>query len=154
MAEAAIAQIHNFLKVSDSIATAGQPTEMQFAAISEAGYRAVINLALPSSTNALPHEQALVEAQGMTYIHIPVVWEEPTLADVQQFFSVMQAYVGTPVFVHCAMNMRVAAFIYLYRRLCEGVDEATAAQALHQVWMPIDRWQAFIAQVVQYYQQH
>ncbi|MBW4583281.1 MAG: protein tyrosine phosphatase family protein [Tildeniella nuda ZEHNDER 1965/U140] len=154
MADAAIAQIHHFLKVSDSIATAGQPTEMQFAAIAEAGYRVVINLALPSSTNALPHEQVLVEAQDMTYIHIPVVWEEPTLADVQQFFSVMQAYAGTPVFVHCALNMRVSAFIYLYRRLYEGVDEAAATQTLHQLWVPNDRWQAFIAQVVQYYQQH
>jgi hypothetical protein len=30
--------IHNFLKLSDHIATAGQPSEEQFTAIKEAGY--------------------------------------------------------------------------------------------------------------------
>ena len=154
MVEASIAQIYNFLKLSDTVATAGQPTAAQINAIHNAGYRVVINLALPNSANAFPNEQALVEAQGMTYVHIPVVWEEPTLADVQQFFSVMQAHTGQPVFVHCAKNMRVSAFMYLYRRLCEGIDEAVARQALHTIWVPNDRWQAFIEQVIQYYQQH
>jgi uncharacterized protein (TIGR01244 family) len=154
MAEASIAQIHNFLKLSDTVATAGQPTADEISALCVAGYRVVINLALPNSTNALPNEQALVEAQGMTYIHIPVVWEEPTLADVQQFFSAMQAHRKTPVFVHCAMNMRVSAFMYLYRRLHAGIDEAVAKRDLQTIWVPNDRWQAFIEQVVQYYQQH
>lgn len=154
MAEAAIADIHNILKLSDTVTTAGQPTEAQFAAIKAVGYVSIVNLALLSSANALPQEQAIVEALGMTYLHIPVVWEEPTLAALQQFFAVMQAHTDQRVFVHCAMNMRVSAFMYLYRRLCEGVDEAIAAQALHQIWVPNDRWQAFMAQVVQYYQQH
>ncbi|PSB27249.1 phosphatase [Stenomitos frigidus ULC18] len=149
-----MAQIYNFLQLEDDIATAGQPTEAQFAAIQAAGYHVVINLAPPSSTNALPNEQALVEAQGMTYVHIPVLWEEPTLADVQQFFGILQAYAETPVFIHCAKNMRVSAFMYLYRRLCEGVDETVAKRALHAMWVPNDRWQTFIEQVVQYYQQH
>ncbi len=154
MVETSIAAIHNFLKLSETIATAGQPTEAQLAAIKVAGYRVVVNLALPSSTNALPNEQALVEAQGMAYIPIPVLWEEPTLADIQRFFSVMQAYAEQPVFVHCAMNMRVSAFMYLYRRLCDGVDEAVAKRDLHAIWRPNDRWQAFMAQILQYYQQH
>jgi protein tyrosine phosphatase (PTP) superfamily phosphohydrolase (DUF442 family) len=154
MVETSIVAIHNFLKLSEKIGTAGQPTEAQLAAIKAAGYRVVVNLALPSSTNALPHEQTLVEAQGMAYIHIPVLWEEPTLADFQQFVSVMQAYTEQPVFVHCAMNMRVSAFMYLYRWLFEGVDEAVAKRDLHAIWIPNDRWQAFMAQILQYYQQH
>jgi len=154
MVETSIAAIHNFLKLSETIATAGQPTEAQLAAIKVAGYRVVVNLALPSSTNALPNEQALVDAQGMAYIHIPVLWEEPTLADFQQFVSVMEAHTGQPVFVHCAMNMRVSAFMYLYRRLCDGVDETVAKRDLHAIWRPNDRWQAFMAQILQYYQQH
>ncbi|MBW4474161.1 MAG: protein tyrosine phosphatase family protein [Stenomitos rutilans HA7619-LM2] len=154
MTEPAIAAIPNFLQISETVATAGQPTEAQIAAIQAAGYRVVINLALPSSTNALPHEQALVEAQGMIYVHIPVLWEAPALADVEQFFSTMQAHAEQPRFVHCAKNMRVSAFMYLYRRLYEGVDEMIARRDLQSIWIPNDRWQAFIAQVVQYYQQH
>ena len=68
-----IEDIYNFLKLSNSIATSGQPNEEQFVAIKEAGYQVVVNLALPESTNALPDEQKVVEAQGMQYIHIPVV---------------------------------------------------------------------------------
>ncbi len=154
MIEPSVEEIINFKQVSATIATAGQPTEAQFAAIAAAGYPLVVNLALPTSTNALPHERAIVEAQGMEYIHIPVVWEEPTLDDLQQFFSVMQTHAEQPVFVHCALNMRVSAFVYLYRRLCERVDETVATQDLHEIWRPNDRWQSFITQVVQYYQQH
>ena len=73
MVEPTIAAIPNFLQLSETVATAGQPTEAQITAIQAAGYRVVINLALPTSTNALPNEQALVEALGMTYIHIPVL---------------------------------------------------------------------------------
>ena len=57
--------IYNFLKLSESIATAGQPTITQFSTISDSGYQMVVNLALPESLNALPDEQAIVEAQGM-----------------------------------------------------------------------------------------
>lgn len=153
MVETTIATIPHFLQLSETVATAGQPTEAQIAALQTAGYRVVINLALPSSANALPNEQALVEMEGMTYIHIPVLWEEPTLADVEQFFSAMQTYAGQPVFVHCAKNMRVSAFMYLYRWLCQGVNETIAKHDLHRIWTPNDRWQAFMAQVVQRYQQ-
>jgi hypothetical protein len=44
--------------------------------------------------------------------------------------------------------------MYLYRWLCEGMDKMIAAQALHQIWVPNDRWQSFMTQVVEYYQQH
>jgi protein tyrosine phosphatase (PTP) superfamily phosphohydrolase (DUF442 family) len=154
MAEPALAAIDYVLKLSDTVTTAGQPTVEQFAAIKAAGYHVVVNLALPSSTNAIPHEQAIVEAQNLVYVHLPVVWEEPTLTDFQQFVSVMQTHDKQRVFVHCAMNMRVSVFMYLYRRLCEGVDETIAAQSLHQIWVPNDRWRSFITQVVEYYQQH
>ena len=74
-----IEDIYKFLKISDSIATAGQPTVDQFLAISDSGYQVVVNLALPKSLNALPDEQAVVEAHGMDYVHIPVIWETPLL---------------------------------------------------------------------------
>lgn len=34
----------------------------------------IVNLALPESTNALPDEQKLVEAQGMQWVNIPAIW--------------------------------------------------------------------------------
>lgn len=146
-----IEDIYNFLKLSDSIATAGQPTAEQFLAVKNSGYQAVVNLALPESLNALPHEQAVVEAQGMDYFHIPVIWENPTLEDIKRFFAVMESNADKNVFVHCAANMRVSAFMYLYRLLHEHINEEDAKKDLYKIWVPNENWQKFVAQVIDYY---
>ncbi|HEY9737484.1 MAG TPA: protein tyrosine phosphatase family protein [Trichocoleus sp.] len=138
--------IYNFLPISDAIATAGQPTEAQFEAVQQSGYEVVINLAMPTARNALPNEQARVESLGMTYIPIPVVWENPTQADLEQFFEAMAVHQGKKVFVHCAANMRVSVFMYLYRRLRLGLDEAKARPDLERIWQPNPTWQQFIEQ--------
>lgn len=144
--------IYNFLKLSDSIATAGQPTTEQFEAISQSGYQVVINLALPESSNALPNEKQIVEKQGMQYVHIPVVWENPHIENITEFFNVMEANADKKVFVHCAANMRVSAFMYLYRRLHESVGEEDAKKDLHRIWVPNENWNKFIEEVIEYYQ--
>jgi uncharacterized protein (TIGR01244 family) len=147
-----IDQIYNFLKLSDSVATSGQPTEAQFAAIKASGYQVVVNLALTSSSNALPNEKEIVESLGMEYVHIPVVWENPTLDDVARFFNIVEANADKPVFVHCAANMRVSAFMYLYRRIHETMSEEQTKRDLHQIWIPNENWQNFIQQVIEHYQ--
>lgn len=149
MVAAKLQEIHNFLKLSDSIATAGQPTEAQFGVIQEAGYDVVVNLALPTSTNAIPNEQAIVESYGMQYVHIPVVWENPTLEDFDRFAQTLNESADRQVFVHCAMNMRVSAFMYLYRTLYQDLDAAQAQQDLQSIWTPNPTWQEFIEQVKQ-----
>ncbi|HEY9848762.1 MAG TPA: protein tyrosine phosphatase family protein [Leptolyngbyaceae cyanobacterium] len=154
MSENSIENIYNFLKISEKVATAGQPTESQLAAIKQAGYQIVINLALPESPKALPNESAIVQNLGMEYIHIPVLWENPTLENIKQFFSVMQANSNQQVFVHCAANMRVSAFMYLYRLLCEKVDEEIAQIDLHRIWFPNEKWQDFIQEVITFNESH
>lgn len=143
--------IYNYLKVSDSIATSGQPTKEQFPAIKESGYQTVVNLALPTSANALADEKQVVENLGMHYVHIPVIWENPTLEDVEQFFNVMKANVDQKIFVHCAANMRVSAFMYLYRRIYDNMSDEEAKKDLDQIWQPNETWLNFIEQVLEHY---
>lgn len=143
-----IEQIYNFKQLAHNIATAGQPTESEFNEIATSGYEIIVNLAMPNSTNAIPHESELVAAQGMTYVHIPVVWESPTIADLEKFFAVMEANRDRQVFVHCAMNMRVSAFMYLYRRIRLKMDDEEATTDLHQIWTPNQIWQEFINQAI------
>ena len=107
--------ILNYLPLTPLLATAGQPTETQVQAVQQAGYEVVINLATPTSTNALPDEAGLVAALGMTYVPIPVLWDKPTLDDLQAFFGTLDTYAGRKVFVHCVLNWRVSTFMYLYR---------------------------------------
>ncbi|WP_198287546.1 protein tyrosine phosphatase family protein [Rivularia sp. PCC 7116] len=143
--------IYNYLKISDKIATAGQPSVEQFSYIKEAGYQVVVNLALKDSSNALPNEKEIIESQGMQYIHIPVIWENPTEDKLQEFIQVMKTNVDKKIFVHCAANKRVSAFIYLYRRHQEGIDEEIAKKDLHQIWVPNEIWQQFIQDVEKNY---
>jgi protein tyrosine phosphatase (PTP) superfamily phosphohydrolase (DUF442 family) len=147
-ANPALQAIHNYIQISDKIATAGQPTESQFADIHNAGYEVVVNLAMPNSTNAIAHEQDLVEAEGMEYIHLPVVWEEPKLEDIDRFFLTLKQNADRPVFVHCALNMRVSAFIYLYRRIKHQVSDEIAKPDMNRIWEPNETWQAFIDRVL------
>ena len=152
MSTNSIEEIYNYLKLSDSVATAGQPTKAQFSVIKESGYQVVVNLAVSDSPKALPHEQAVVESQGMQYVHIPVAWENPTLENVARFFSVMEENADKLVFVHCIANMRVSAFIYLYRLIHEGMRDEKAKNDLHEIWTPNDTWQELIKQVIEHYQ--
>lgn len=55
-------QILNFIQLTESIGTAGQPTAEQIADIAAAGYVAVVNLAVPDSHNAVANEGSLVTA--------------------------------------------------------------------------------------------
>jgi protein tyrosine phosphatase (PTP) superfamily phosphohydrolase (DUF442 family) len=140
-------EIDRFVRLSDLIATAGQPTQIEYSAIANAGYQLVINLALKESTNALPNEKAIATKLGLAYIHIPVLWEAPTLENFQEFVDVMNVHVGRKIFVHCAANKRVSAFMYLYRQLYERVDEETAQLDLAKIWQPNQIWQDFIVRV-------
>ncbi len=148
MSKQNLEEIYNYLQISDAIATSGQPTVEQFDAIEQAGYQVVVNLALPDSPNAYKNEKEIIEARGMEYVHIPVIWDNPTLENVHSFFEAMNANQDKKVFVHCAANMRVSAFIYLYRRICLGASEEVAKIALNKLWEPNEVWQKLINQVL------
>ncbi len=141
-----IENIVNFLQISDRLATAGQPTVAQYSAIVSAGYRVVINLALTDSPNALADEAAISSQLGLEYIQIPVAWDAPTIEDFQAFRTIMDAHPEDKIFVHCAANKRVSAFVYLYR-LCLGVDEPIALQDLTKIWTLNEIWIKFIDRV-------
>lgn len=144
-----IEDIFNFLQISESIATAGQPTEQQMVAIRDAGYQVLINLApLAKLETTLPNEAELAESLGMQYVHIPVIWNQPTLEDFDRFAQVMQTNSDRPVFAHCAGNFRVSAFMYLYRRIYQNVDEEQARKDLHKLWVPDSIWQQFIQKAI------
>src|SRR5882724_12080669 len=116
-----LSDIYNFRAIGDRLGTAGQPTVGQFGLVREAGFEAIINLALPTSDNALANEGSVVTGLGMSYVHIPVDFKTPKSQDFRAFCRVMEAFEDRPVFVHCAANMRVSAFVFLYRALRQRI---------------------------------
>jgi protein tyrosine phosphatase (PTP) superfamily phosphohydrolase (DUF442 family) len=63
-----LSDIYSFHAVGDRLGTAGQPTQAQFQMIRESGFEAAINLALPTSDNAIPNEGSIVTSSGMSYV--------------------------------------------------------------------------------------
>jgi hypothetical protein len=104
---------------------------------------------LPSSTYALKGEAELVTGLGLNYIHLPVTWEAPEFAQLRRFFLILQSLNEELTWVHCARNMRVSAFVFLYRRLCLGESEEAASYPLREVWEPNPIWQQFIRDALQ-----
>jgi protein tyrosine phosphatase (PTP) superfamily phosphohydrolase (DUF442 family) len=141
---ASIEEIRGFLRLDERIATSGMPRPEHFEAIRKAGFEVVINLAMPTSDNAMSNEGDLVSQQGMTYVHIPVNFEQPTSADFEKFQHIMDVFTNRKVFVHCAANMRVSAFMYLYRVKKDPGCEPEARTDMHRVWHPDGVWEDFI----------
>lgn len=147
MAEA-LDEIRNFAVVEGRIGTAGQPTAAQLTAIAAAGYQRVINLGLLDPKYCLPDEAGLANTLGMAYQHIPVRFDAPTLDDFAKFVTAMDAAsndADARVFVHCAANYRVSAFVALWGELRLGWNRAQADQQAARFWQPNPVWQAFIA---------
>ena len=140
-----VSGIYRLHVVDERLATSGQPTEAQIAAIAAAGYRTVVNLALHDDPRySLPDERATVEAVGLRYVHIPVLFGAPTEADLLAFFDAMRAHSGEPLWVHCAANLRVSAFLGLWRVIELGHDRESAFAQLHELWRPDAVWAAYI----------
>ena len=144
--------IRAYLKIDDNLSTAGQIAYDQIEMLKESGFDMVINLATADeSRNGL--EGFLVTQQGLSYVHIPVSWQNPAERDLQMFFEIMNANRDRKIFVHCFANMRVSAFVYLYRTLQEGLSEEEAKADLAKIWDPASQaqWSNFIDQMQQKY---
>jgi protein tyrosine phosphatase (PTP) superfamily phosphohydrolase (DUF442 family) len=143
-------QIRAYVPISDNLATSGQITVDQIADIKAAGFEVIVNLATARREQNGEEGFAVAEA-GLTYINIPVVWEEPTMRDLDMFFSVMRANEDRKVFVHCFANMRASAFTYLYRTQELNIDPVEAKKAMDAVWDPNsqEQWAEFIQRALE-----
>jgi len=141
--------ILRFLKISERISTSGQPQAEQFAAIARQGFGTVINLAVPDSSNAIADEGSVVARAGMNYVNIPVAWEAPRVEQFLTFVSLMDGLGDQKIWVHCAMNMRVSCFFYLYHTEFGGMAENEARALMNRIWDPdsFPQWKQFIADV-------
>jgi uncharacterized protein (TIGR01244 family) len=142
-----LGQIQAFRRLSPLLATSGQPEPAEIAAIGRAGFKRLINLAMPSSPGALANEATLAEQAGLCYLHLPIDWETPELEQATRLFEALERAAGEPVFVHCAKNMRVSALLSAYRVVRGGVPCRAARADLHAIWQPNHTWRTFVANV-------
>ena len=138
--------IYNYLYYNEKLSSSGMPTPEQLKSVAQAGVRVVINLATSKSEGAIPNEKELVEANGMTYIHIPVDWNNPTQNDLSEFMNSMDAHKDEKILVHCQANYRATGFVALYRIRKLGWTKDDAFQDLWKIWNPEEYpiWQIFM----------
>ena len=126
-AQAELPAIPKFLQVSPEFCTGAQPRLEAFAKLKADGVKAVLNLRQPSEHRAAD-EQAAVEAAGMKYFNIPVVYRDPTDADVDAFLKITDDAANRPMFIHCTAAIRVGAFWAIRRALRDGLTVDAALE--------------------------
>ena len=138
-------KIFNYYKVPDLFETSGQPNNKQLISIANGGYEAVINLA-PNTTieGRIINEEAILKSNNITYIHIPVDFNNPLDEDFNKFVVALEQNKHKKIWVHCAANMRVSAFVFKYRRDVLGLSQKNIEQDLEAIWVPNKTWSSFL----------
>ena len=85
---------------------------------------------------------------GLHFVHVPVLWESPSLAEFEAFAAVMSAPSSDRTLVHCEVNFRASVFGFLYQVIYEEVDVDEAMSLMRTIWIPNDTWERFIARVL------
>jgi protein tyrosine phosphatase (PTP) superfamily phosphohydrolase (DUF442 family) len=142
--------IYNFQKVSDLLACSGQPVEKQLLAIADEGYQVVINLGLSDGQYALADEALSVTNLGLTYHHIPVMFDNPQIDELTTFIGLMNNHTSEKTLVHCAANYRASVFTGLYLFATHQLNEEALQDFIEDVWQPDSIWQQFIEESVEY----
>ena len=119
--------------------------------MAQQGYEIVLSMCQPIDSVTLEDEDELVSAAGMRYIHLPVTYASPQLDDYELLRDILRSVQERKVWLHCAKNYRVSAFMYIYHviEMTKVPDEARAI--LYRVWEPNETWKALIDEAVEKY---
>jgi protein tyrosine phosphatase (PTP) superfamily phosphohydrolase (DUF442 family) len=96
-----LSEILNWRRFNDRITLSGQPTEAQLAQLKDLGVTHIINLGPHTNKGALANEPGTVAKLGMTYVYIPVDFDNPTTANFNAFCEALDSIEGTPIHAHC-----------------------------------------------------
>jgi uncharacterized protein (TIGR01244 family) len=124
--------IRNFLQVNQEFCTGGQPRIEHFAKLKADGVKAVLNLRTPGEHRADEERDAVAKA-GLKYFNIPVVYREPTDAQVDEFLALTDDPSNRPMFIHCTAAIRVGAFWMIRRVLRDGLTPDAALEEARKV---------------------
>jgi uncharacterized protein (TIGR01244 family) len=124
--------IRNFLQVTPNFCTGGQPRPEHFAELKANGVKAVLNLRTPGEHRA-EEEKATVEQAGLKYFNIPVVYQQPTDAQVEEFLKITDDPANRPMFIHCTAAIRVGGFWLIRRVVRDGMTWDAALEEARRV---------------------
>lgn len=139
-----LTNVINWRRLNNKITLSGQPSEEQLVEIKNLGVTHIINLGPHHNKGALEDEAKSVAALGMTYVYIPVEFENPTTYNYQAFCDAIESLKNKQIHVHCIYNARVTAFFYRYAKSGRGGSQADAFAMMEGIWRPGNDWADFI----------
>lgn len=124
--------IDNFARVDDAYFRGAQPMGDDYADLKALGIKTIINLT--SDEDGSFDERAAVEAQGMTYVHIPMSTRRaPTDEELASFLTVVNGTDHQPVYVHCVGGRhRTGVMTAVYRMTKDGISGEEAFKEMKQ----------------------
>ena len=137
--------------IHDALTTSAMPDDALFARMAQEGYQVVVSLAEPIDTRYRLDEDAIVTELGMYYVHLPVDFTDPQVADYELLRDILNAFFPRKVWLHCAQNKRASGMMYLYNVLERGMEPRTARVLMEKIWKPDAAWKALFAAVMEKY---
>jgi protein tyrosine phosphatase (PTP) superfamily phosphohydrolase (DUF442 family) len=146
LAQAAETQIQapNVVPISTRLFTSGQPNLETLSSLSQQGFQALIYLAPPTSSDAVPGEAEIIRRQGMEFVNIPIQFGNPTQADFDAFVDAMNRFRNRKLLVHCQVNMRASSMTFLYRVIIGHEKPELAYESVARIWSPSGAWKKLI----------
>lgn len=144
-----LSDISNYREYSATFSSSGQPTKDQLKLLKDDGFERIVYIAFSNNGNAYADEDIVVKELGMDYLHIPVIWDQPTNSDFYTFAGAMSLTPERKTLLHCQVNYRASAFSFLYRVLYEDVSVAVAKADMNTVWQPNETWQKLIFEILE-----
>jgi protein tyrosine phosphatase (PTP) superfamily phosphohydrolase (DUF442 family) len=114
----------NVVPIDDHLVTSGQPTRESLAALKSEGFEAVIYLAPGDVVDAIADEGEILRAQGIEFVHVPMVFKAPAQAEVEQVARALD------------------------RAAYRGVDPAKAYESVTRIWVPEGSWKQLVIDIL------
>lgn len=146
----ALTNIENYLQLTPTLHTSGQPDSRQLPLLKDHMISIVINLGLADANYAVENEDKILTNQGIQYKHIPVAFDNPTISDFDAFVQAMESADHQNTLVHCAANKRASCFTALWAQLKLGWSSKQADECIRTQWQPNPIWAQFVTQVRQH----
>jgi len=107
--------VRNFQQVDDHLYRGAQPTPLGFGNLQKLGVRMIVDLR--GGDGHREAEKAVVEKNGMRYIHIPLNgYHAPSDGEMAQVLAALDDSTGWPVFIHCKRGAdRTGTVVACYR---------------------------------------
>ncbi len=137
--------------IHPNLMTSALPSAEDFSCMAAKGYEIVISLCQDIDSETLEDEDGLVSRAGMRYVHLPVTFEAPALKDYELLRDILRSLQNRKVWLHCARNWRVSAFMTIYHIVEMSMPHSEAEEIAYRAWQPDETWQAFVNEAIEKY---